>query len=542
MRLLKINNVLADIDEKTAIGIDIQTYDVKNPANRKISISNNFTIPSTAINNNIIGYDKNNQFTGNSMYESLRIDYWIDNDQIIENAKGRIQKISGRIELFVYQNKDIFDELKTYMYSDFVPEYLAWLQNEKDFPSVGDPYTSGWQSFLNLYANATTHIVLPHYFGNLYNESVALEDDNNLWIKYKPLGQTSKDGGHFCAYTKSIFEFLEYKYSVDFGTNRVGLTGNIWDDAIAPFIYTPIRELSLTLGDLYINEIYFSVSDGNFHPLSVEDKPSKSMYDFVNSFFQHFNIIKDELEIEGEQILRLSRFDDIENDADVVNFSGKMAGDAIFTPYISGINQTNIIKFSDIYPDGDELQNSKSITCLNKNIDALGDLFTIDAYIPGFIEVSGELTPDLSIKESFKTFSFFINSGNTLSVDVSVSQDTTPFTSGVTLNIAALYSLNSEYNFFNSIVQRPKYYEIKKWLTVNDIRNIEFFKQYYIQELNGSYFINKIKGFNPDKSNAPTTLEVIYISDKVAIEFKELFYWIDALGNYYTDGLGNKFY
>jgi hypothetical protein len=45
MRLLRFNGQDIDIDEQTSIGIDIQCFDIKSPLQRKINISNSFTIP-----------------------------------------------------------------------------------------------------------------------------------------------------------------------------------------------------------------------------------------------------------------------------------------------------------------------------------------------------------------------------------------------------------------------------------------------------------------------------------------------------------------
>lgn len=61
MRILKINGKFADIDEKTAIGIDAQSYDVSNPSGRKVNVSNDFDIPLTSNNQKIIGYINNVQ-------------------------------------------------------------------------------------------------------------------------------------------------------------------------------------------------------------------------------------------------------------------------------------------------------------------------------------------------------------------------------------------------------------------------------------------------------------------------------------------------
>jgi hypothetical protein len=179
----------------------------------------------------------------------------------------------------------------------------------------------------------------------------------------------------------------------------------------------------------------------------------------------------------------------------------------------------------------------------NYNLDKITDLITIDAHIPAFVEITGGVIPDLSTVESFATFEFLINGTDTSTgINIKISHDSDTQETTLTLKKAALYSLSGEYVLMNSIMNRPRFYTIEKWLTLEDIRNIEFFKQYFIRELNGSYYINKISGFNPYRSNAPTKLEVIKISDKVALTAIALDYYIDGVENYFTDGQGNKLF
>ena len=54
MRYLWIKRELADIDDKTAIGIDLQAYDFKDPGKLKVNVSNSFSIPATAVNLRIL--------------------------------------------------------------------------------------------------------------------------------------------------------------------------------------------------------------------------------------------------------------------------------------------------------------------------------------------------------------------------------------------------------------------------------------------------------------------------------------------------------
>ena len=631
MIIARINGVDIDIDDATAIGITLQAYDIKEPGKRKINITNTFTIPITAHNLAQIGYAGDPQFTSTLVYDAMYFDYWIDNEHLINNYKLRVMEVGERISLFVFQKEDVWDNMRLLKWGEFTTEFLAWLKLAKSYPSESSPSMVAIATFLNTYKNNTTGLVLPFFYGNLYNHvynkigdtksfslsetqtiftlnadftyqltnwdssgsnnvsavlingdppvypfliepgdtvdfeitkltsgesadlsffgaDVYLEDKTNIWLKYYPAAESSPaNGGHFCAFAKTIFEFIQYKYDVNFCVNEVGLAGNIWDDTYASSVYVPVRNIDVRFHytGLSVTGFYFdTITGGEFLPeTGLEDKPDKSLYDFVNAFFQHFNIIKDEIEILGEPAIKLSRFDDIKTLAPVVKFTGRFSGTPKFKPFVDGFAQENLIKFDNIYPEGNPLINSRTVTCLNKNLDATSDLFSIDSYIPAFVPITGGVIPDLSTTESFSTFEFLINSGlSTNSIRIRISEDSDAQDTSMQLYKAAIYSLSGEYTFLNEIMARPRFYEVQKWLTLNDIKAIEFFKQYFIQELNGSYFINKISGFNPKKSNEPTKIELIRISDKVAIDFKELEYWVDGLENNFTDGMGNKFF
>lgn len=551
MRLLRINNIDVDIDNETAIGIDFQSYDIKEPGKNFINISNTFTIPATANNKAIFGNAGNPQSLSTKIYEQATCNYWVNNEQLIKDAKVRVEEIKDRISLFIFQKDDIWDTLKSVYWFDFIGDFITWGQTYKGWESAGSPSTNS-NVFINKYANTTDGIFLPMYFGNLYNydpvtSGTYLENNATIYMKYwkSPI---QSEGGHFCIYAKTIFEYIEYAYNVNFLTSGGVLPGNIWDDPLASAVYIPAKDITImytgtspTSINIYLvrRDYYNSF----FTPLSDQkDKEDKTLYDFVNSFMLHFNILKDELIIDNEPVIRLARFDDLETLATVKDWSGNLTGKQLFKPIIDGINQYNVIKFKEIYPEGNSLINSKVLTCLNKNLDLNQDLFDIDAYINSVIDItgSGEFIPDLSIKESFKTFTFLISTGlttNSISVASSSLVSPTVFNLAVLkLQIPALYNLDSEYNFLDDIITYPKYYEVEKWLTLTDLKDFQFFKQYYIRELNGSFFVNKISGFNPDKSKEATKLELIKISDKTPLPvITEIDYWMDGVGDPWTD-------
>jgi hypothetical protein len=546
-RLLRINDIDVDIDDKTAIGLDLQSYDVKEPGKTFINVSNTFNVPITSNNLSIFGLANNPQSKSTKVYDTSFCDYWIDNDKVIDNAKIRVESIKDRLNLFIYEKLDIWEELKKVYWNDFTIDYIQWLQDNKGLPSSTSPYSGSTQTFVDTYATNTEGILLPMYVGNLFDYDPAggtayVEDFDTIFINY-----ALALGGHFTTYVKSIFEYLEDTYNVNFLTSGGVLPGNIWDDAVAPLVYIPLRNVNIVTNNLGGGnaEIFFKAESflEIYSPLKDQrDKRDKTIYDFVIAFFQHFNILKDELKISGEQIIRLARFDDLETIADVVNFSGKTSGISKFMPKIEGYAQENLIKFKEIYPEGDSLVNSKTLNSLNVNIDIRADLFDIDAYIPAVFAdgttSNGDIL-DMTVKESFKTFAFFISDGETTNnVEVKVKDIINPaLTLGTRkLQLSVAYDLDSEYNFLDDIIDYPKVYEADMWLTMADIRNFEFFKQRWIQELNGSFFVNKIKGFNPEKSKKPTTLELIKISDKTPPADPNLNNWVDGVQDDWVDG------
>ena len=168
MRIVKINNELIDIDDQTAIGIDLQAYDIKEPGKRKVNISNNFNIPATSNNLNILGYPGNPHSISTIVYDDCYMDYWVNDEHVLKSAKVKVTEVSERVSLYVFQKEDIWELMKQLTYPDFVAEFLAWLQAEKSYPSLATPYSGNFQGFVSQYLNTTEGLILPMLFSNMY--------------------------------------------------------------------------------------------------------------------------------------------------------------------------------------------------------------------------------------------------------------------------------------------------------------------------------------------------------------------------------------
>jgi len=214
---------------------------------------------------------------------------------------------------------------------------------------------------------------------------------------------------------------------------------------------------------------------------------------------------------------------------------------------IDGYGQNNIIKFKSKFENAEDNINSRNITSLNINSDVKVDLFDIDAYIPAVVGFRDYFVSFQDTKEAFKTFTFYVydrlstNNISILYLNYKLGEE---LVQGYVkkLRIAEIYDLSSEYLLLESALQYPKYYEIQKWLRPSDIKDLEFFKLYYLKELNGSFFLNKISGFNPDESKEPTKLELLRISDKTPELVSNFKIWTDGETDILTDGDDNLFF
>lgn len=501
MRILKINDSIVDIDDATSIGIDFQAYDVSDPSNRKASVSNNFSIPATIKNLAKLGYANDPQTKSTTIYDSVTCDYWVDSVCLIDKGQLKVTEIGERINCSIVEKDSFWEDLKLYKWSDFLIEWLAWINTN----FLTTSHFTSYGSMINSLSSSTEHAHFSYYFGNLTRKEVSaafIEDSNSLYLIYE-----NSIGGHFSIFIKSIFQFIEVKYGVNFNTSSTE-AGNIFNDTVAKKMHIPARRLSFDKAGV---SSYFLIVDAicEFSPeTDTQDKSDKSIYDLFKGFFQHFNCIIDR---RGINDYFISRFDDISN-ADVIDWSSRITGKPVFYPIIEGYNQQNYITFSSVQEGISKLKNSKYIPCLNKNIDAgssESSLTTIDAYVAGSFVVGQRYILDLSTPQSFETFEYLIDDGELSTTVRYYISEIDNFYYTHTLPVAALYSLESEYQTLAKMMERPVKWVIKRWLTLNEVSNLRYFKRYWIEQLNGYFFINKISGYNPDKSTEATTIELI---------------------------------
>jgi hypothetical protein len=522
MRLLKINGQQVDIDEQTAIGIDFQGYDIKEPGSRKVAVSNKFTIPKTANNMRIIGFAGNPQSLSLSVYNAMTCEYWNQNKALIRKGSARVTEIGERISVFAFEKDSAWTQMQDFSWPAFQSEFITWLQTEKALPSATSPFVGTFADFIAPYIAATDGVVLPFLISNLakydpLEGEAFVEDLGSLYLKHSStVGGTLKRGlgGHFCVFCKTIFEFIEDKYGINLSVTDSVLTYNVFNDPVASVMYTPLRNLSIVHTGA---GFYFQFDNvGSFLPEDTKiEKEDKTLFDFTKTFFQIFNCLIDQVPfVDGTVQYIIRRFDEIRN-APVIDLSGKISGVPVFSPTIDGYNQNNYIKFSGIYEGGDQLTGAKKIVCKNKNLDVGSpdeSLFDIDAFFPAGIVAGGDTVLDISPADTLGYFMFFVSSGNASTTVKSMDEDVEVSAFAI-LPIAQLYSIDNEYNVFADMVEYPVFYKIKRWLSLLEVDRLAYFARYYVRELNGYFFLNKIKSYNPEKSTEATEIELIKIPD-----------------------------
>lgn len=496
MQLLKFDNKVLDIDRNTAIGITFSAYDISSPGERKINVSNAFTLPITANNIRIIEHAGNPQFTSKKIYDSFNVDYWIDNYKVVNNGTARIMKIGDRIECTMSERPAIWDNLKQVTWSDFQGDFINYLT------SLGLPTVSQRQAgtFDELLTELLTVLKLPFYAGNLAQVDPALDDDSNLYLNID-----GGKGGHFAITIKTLFQYIEWKYSMSFGVDET-FANNIFNDAFASNILVPVRELSVNFFQGASQEWFIYHDD--FNPFLPGNKTvelsNKTLYDCVNAFFKYFNVILDKV---GDNYLAY-RFDDIDN-ADIKEMKSNFVGTPVFIPTFDKWKQVNSVKFSNVFEGGDKLINSKQLICKNKNIESGSvdnAILTLDLFHSR--RMANINTSDLSRDEAFNTFAF-LNEVDNINVTYKCIIDSVEYSSAVRTTKTVLhYSLEDEFNKVAEIIEYPVRYEVKKWLSLNEIYTLRYFRRYFIRQLNGYFFINKISGYNP-QSRQPVTIELI---------------------------------
>jgi hypothetical protein len=167
----------------------------------------------------------------------------------------------------------------------------------------------------------------------------------------------------------------------------------------------------------------------------------------------------------------------------------------------------------------DDLENTYSHTFMrfwHKNVTKsfnhflFGRHYYAQPYTPAIYQPSRELASQQ--KEYVTTNKTLDKVAHILRATLAVKQ----ITSIQTLGSAVFYN-NCTLNY-RCLAEMPIVYTVKKYITPSEILNLELNKLYFIKHLGGYFYINKISGYNPEKSNEPVTIELIKYTNKLLFE------------------------
>lgn len=529
MRVLKINDVTADIDSSTAIGVDFEAWDPSDPGKQRVDSSNTFTIPLTTTNRSIFGFADDPQSGGDEVYDEVLVSYWADGARLLYKAVGRVTEMSDRITLLCYQKDNFWTTLGDRTLGDLGGSFLAYLYSNYGVPIAGYPSTS-FASMISNYRSLVTPangVCVPYMLSNFryYND---LEFGfNDLYLSY----YNSDDdevyyGAHWCLYTRSLLKFLESSLNVDLHLDDTGVTGSLWADTNAynSFFLMP----NLVLNQSYdsgtsTRSIWFKFNeDATFEPNGESSSLDIGLLDWLKIFMQTFNVITNQYYDDNNKLhIEMYKFDDIES-ADMLDWSGKLdaATKPKFKPLISGYGQKSYIYYSSVYTGATEYKGAKVIECSNVNLDATAELFSIDSYYPPNIAITSTVgIENLVESEALNKIMFFVQGSTafansvTFHLETGSSANNLIVTTAATPALSKFYAVANEYNTLATLADKPKVYEAKLWLSPKDVESLTAFHLVYIKELRGAFFVTKVKGYNPSMSKEATTVYLLKVSD-----------------------------
>jgi len=547
MRLLRINGEIADIDEDTAIGIDLQAYDFKDPGKLKVNVSNTFSLPATAKNMRILGSPGSPSRVDNTIYNRITVDYQVKNKVYISNGSARVESIKkGRINMFVAQRPGFIDRMKAVTLNQFLQQWFAYKFQNNTF--------ADYQALVNAYAEGHNGVILPAMIGTLAD----LPDEQGRVIEYFGFDNGSEivheiamrvqhhdegwvaHGGHFCVFIAPLFKYFEEYFGVDLNSASPAVY-SLFNDDVFKSLYIPCRNINIVDGTPRIEFVQFN-PNSNLRPLvDVEPYADLSAFDLFAEALKLLGYGVEEVDT-GFELVRLDHMGAVPIPDDILPgyMEAEFRNGLEYKPEVEGYGQQNIIKMEPADNAG-EMAGARILMSNNENSEARKDLFTVNAYVPTFFAgwflfLYKYFVPAMREAKSVEKLTFFRSSERRVIFTVSGKYQTIPpevvqqfprwvqgmiprgnysntpdWQVGGYLFAPEVYSVSAEYNFLEGIINSPETYKVKRWVTSSQMENFRKIATYYVPELGGWFYVNKIKGFNPVKSKQPVEFELIKV-------------------------------
>ena len=550
MRLLRINGEIADIDEDTAIGIDLQAYDFKDPGKLKVNVSNTFSLPATAKNMRILGSPGNPSRVDNTIYNRISVDYQVKNKVYISNGSARVESIKkGRINMFVAQRPGFIERMKSVTLNQFLQQ---WFEN--NFQNTA---FANYQSLVNAYAEGHNGVILPAMIGPLVNladkngrivEAFLYDTGvpgigiiNEMTMKVRDTSQgTTAHGGHFCVFIEPLFKYFEAYFGVNLNSD-LSAVYSLFNDDVFKMLFIPVRHINVNDNTPRLEWVDLGGSE-NMRPLSdIIPYNNLSAFDLFSETLKILGYGVEEVG-DGFEIVRLDYMGAIPVADDILPgyMEAGFRENLEYKPIIEGYGQQNIIKMSPAENAG-EMAGARILLSNNENSEAKKELFKVNAYVPAMLRsyhmFNAIFVPNMAEAKALEyitflrlktsgavtSYTFWVNGVHEPTPSSATSENPTEASVNaingefgdpswrtlISVKIPEVYTVSAEYNFLEGIINSPETYKVKRWVTSSQMENFRKIATYYVPELGGWFYVNKIKGFNPVKSKQPVEFELI---------------------------------
>ena len=552
MRLLRINGEIADIDEDTAIGIDLQAYDFKDPGKLKVNVSNTFSLPATAKNIRILGSPGSPSRVDNTVYNRISVDYQVKNKAYISNGSARVESIKkGRINMFVAQRPGFIDRMKATPLNQFLQQWFVNSFENDTHPS--------YQLLVYAYANGHKGVIMPAMIGPLVNladkngrivEAFFYDTGvpeigiiNEMTMKVRDTSQgTTAHGGHFCVFIEPLFKYLESYFGVNLNSS-LPAAYSLFNDDVFKTLFIPVRHINVNDNTPRLEWVDLGGSE-NMRPLSdIIPYNNLSAFDLFSETLKILGYGVEEVG-DGFEIVRLDYMGAVPVPDDILPgyMEAGFRSELEYKPAIDGYGQQNIIKMNPAENVG-EMAGARILLSNNENSEAVKELFKVNAYVPAmltgyswflaaFVPIMAEAKAlenitflRLKATGAVTSYTFWVNGVHEPTPSSATSENPTEGSVNaingefgnpswrvvIDVPIPEVYSVSAEYNFLEGIINSPETYKVKRWVTSSQMENFRKIATYYVPELGGWFYVNKIKGFNPVKSKQPVEFELIKV-------------------------------
>ena len=488
----------------------------------------------------------------NTIYSRISVDYQVKNKMYITGGTARVESIKkGRINMFVAQRPGFIDRMKATPLNQYLQQ---WFEN-----SFFNSLFSSYQQLVNAYAEGHNGVILPAMMGPLVNladkngrivEAFYYDTGipeigiiNEMTMKVRDTSQgTTAHGGHFCVFIEPLFKYFEAYFGVNLNSDLSAIY-SLFNDDVFKMLFIPVRHINVNDNTPRLEWVDLGGSE-NMRPLSdIIPYNNLSAFDLFSETLKILGYGVEEVG-DGFEIVRLDYMGAIPVTDDILPgyMEAGFRENLEYKPIIEGYGQQNIIKMSPAENAG-EMAGARILLSNNENSEATKELFKVNAYVPAmlrgyyilfnavFVPIMAEAKAleyitFLRLKTSGVTsYTFWVNGVHEPTPSSATSENPTEasvnaingefgdpsWRTFISVKIPEVYTVSAEYNFLEGIINSPETYKVKRWVTSSQMENFRKIATYYVPELGGWFYVNKIKGFNPVKSKQPVEFELIKV-------------------------------